>query len=241
MKNVILLVRKGPTAGNRIELELGRVELGRDPGPDGVLLPGDSQVSRLHGELREDQGRIVYRNLSPNGTLVDRAIVREERELTPGAEIRLGSDYLIEVQFRPRERPAKAAPQGEPGALWRSGPLARPAVRAVLAIYLIALVALVVFLSLHGEPTVLDQFATTRREYLASYRPAGIDPEAKKARLARADRLVTDLFALERTESWEGARLACRELMAVDGDPHSPIYRFAARHLGALAGRRGAP
>lgn len=238
MKNVVLMVRKGPTAGSRIELELGRVELGRDPGPDGVLLPGDSQVSRLHGELREDQGRIVYRNLSPNGTLVDRAIVREERELAPGAEIRLGIDYLIEVQFRPRERPAKAALQGESGALWRTGPLARPAVRVILAVYLIALIALAVFLSLGGQPTVLDQFAPARREYLVSYRPAGIDPEARRARLARADRLVTDLFALERAESWEDARLACRELMAIDGDPRSPVYRFAARYLGALASRK---
>jgi Inner membrane component of T3SS, cytoplasmic domain len=238
VKNVVLLVRKGPTAGSRIELELGRIEIGRDPGPDGVLLPGDSQVSRLHGELREDQGRIVYRNLSPNGTLVDRAIVREERELSPGAEIRLGNDYLIEVQFRPRERPAKAAPQGESGALWRSGPLARPAVRVILVVYLVALVALAVILSLRGQPTILDQFAAVRQQYLASYRPAGIDPEVRKARLARADRLVADLFALERAESWEGARLACRELMAVDGDPRSPVYRFAARHLGALAGRR---
>jgi hypothetical protein len=238
VKNVVLLVRKGPTAGSRIELELGRIELGRDPGPDGVLLPGDSQVSRLHGELREDQGRIMYRNLSPNGTLIDRAIVHEERELAPGAEIRLGSDYLIEVQFRPRERPAKTAPQSESGAFWQSGPLARPVVRAVLAVYLTALVALVVFLSLRGQPTVLDQFAPARREYLASYRPAGIDPETKSARLARADRLVTELFALERAESWGGARLACREMMAIDGDPRSPVYRFAARHLGALAGRR---
>jgi pSer/pThr/pTyr-binding forkhead associated (FHA) protein len=238
VKNVILLVRKGPIAGSRIELELGRVDIGRDPGPDGVLLPGDSLVSRLHGELREDHGRIVYRNLSPNGTLVDRAIVREERELAPGAEIRLGNDYLIEVQFRPRERPAKAAPRGDSGNLWNSGPLARPAVRAILAVYLVALVVLAVFLSLRGQSTILDQFAPVRHEYLASYRPAGIDPEAKKARLDRADRLVADLLALERAESWDAARLACRELMAIDGDPRSPIYRFAARRLGALANPR---
>lgn len=238
MKNVVLLIRKGPTAGSRIELELGRVEIGRDPGPDGVLLPGDSQVSRLHGELREDKGRVVYRNLSPNGTLVDRAIVKEERELAPGAELRLGSEYLIEVQFRPRERAAKTAPEAESGAPWRSGLLARPAVRAGLAIYLLALVALAVFLSLRGETTVVDEFAPAHREYLASYRPVGVDPEARKARLARADRLVADLLALERTEAWDEARTACRELMAIDADPRSPVYRFAARHLGALSGKR---
>jgi pSer/pThr/pTyr-binding forkhead associated (FHA) protein len=238
VKNVILLVRKGPIAGSRIELDLGRVAIGREPGPDGVLLPGDAQVSRLHGELRLDEGKVFYRNLSPNGSLLDRAIVQGEKELTPGAELQLGTTYLIEVQFRPRERPAKTELRAASGALWQSGPLARPAVRAGLAVYLLALIVLGVFLSLRGETTVVDEFAPAHREYLARYHPAGVDAEERKLRLARADRLVADLFALERAEAWEGARTACRQLMAIDGDPGSPIYRFGARHLGALADRK---
>lgn len=239
MQNVVLLIRKGPTSGSRIELELGRIDLGRDPGPSGVLLPGDSQVSRLHGELREQGGRVFYRNLSPNGTLLDRAPVREERELQPGAELRLGEEYLIEVQFRRERLSTPTAPQkGGVGDPLRSGLLARPAVRAGLAAYLLALVSLAIFLGLRGERTVVDEFAPARQSYLASYRPAGLASEERRERVGRADRLVSEILAADRSEDWDQARAACRELMALDGNPASPIYRFGARQLGALADRK---
>lgn len=236
MKNVVLLVRKGPTAGNRIEIELGRVQIGRETGPGHVLLTGDFLVSRRHGELREEDERVFYCNLSSNGTLVDGENVKGEREIAPGAELRMG-EYLLEVQFRQGDR--KAPQNGEEGgSLWRGGLLSRPAVRAGLVAYLLSLVALAVVLGLRDETTILDEFKRARDEYRAEYRPEGVRPEERKARVDRAERLVDDLFALERAESWDMARAACRALMAIDRDPTSPIYLFGARHLGALAAKR---
>lgn len=234
---VVLVFRQGPLAGRRMEFELGQIAIGRDPGQGGVTLPGDDTVSRHHGDLLEQAGRVVYRNLSPNGTLVGRRIVQESEVLEPGTRIHLGSQHLVEVQFRPR--PATAAATAERAAgLLRSGPLARPAVRVVLAAYLAGMVALGVFFTARGDTTLADQFAPVRRQYAETYHPANVPPGVLKARLARAERLVDEIDALQRSENWPAARAGYRELMALDGDPASPFYRFAARQLGEIARRR---
>lgn len=238
MRKVVLLVRRGPLQGHRIELELGRAAIGREPGPGGVLLSGDSLLSRLHGELREEGDRILYRNLSTNGSLVDGRVAEGDMALKPGSELRLGNEYLLEVQYRSAPRPAGPEKQVGDAPLWKSGPLAKPAVRAVLAVYLLFICGIAVFLAIRGEPTLADELKPVREKYLASYRPPGLSAEERQARLAQADRLVDELLASERAEAWERARALCRDMMAVDRDPASPLYRFAARRLGALADKR---
>lgn len=240
MKNVTLLVRKGPLAGSRLELELGRVAIGREPGPGGVLLPGDSLVSRRHGELLEENGSVVYRNLSTNGTLVDRRIVQEAIRLEPGMELRLGNEYLIEVQFQRDRRaglmqPGPVVPAGPP---WSRGLLAKPLVRVVLGVYLVMILALGFWLGTREDRTLAADFEPVRRMYLGHYQRPGLSAEEKKARLAQADHLVRELVALEREERWPEAQALCRELMAIDPVPASPLYKFGARQLGSLADRR---
>jgi len=236
---VVLLFRRGPLEGKRIPLELGRTALGREPGADGVTLPRDHAVSRRHGELYAEDGQLVYRNLSANGTIVNRRIVQETRVLAPGDELRFGNAHLVEVQFRAaaRPQPQQGAEQEEKGLL-SSGPLAKPLVRVVLVAYLVGLVALVVFIELQGERGSEHAFQAVRVAYGSRYRPEGVPQEELEARLERAAVLVRKLASYERTESWSEARAACRELMALDSDPDSPLYRFGARRLGTLARRR---
>lgn len=234
---VVLLFRRGPLEGKQIPLRLGRVTLGREPGPEGVTLPRDHAVSRQHGELYVEDGQVVYRNLSVNGTIVNRKIVQETRVLAPGDELGFGSDHLVEVRFRAAARKEPEEEAGEKGLL-SSGPLRNPVVRVVLIAYLVGLVAVVVWVKLQGGSSAERAFQRVREAYSAGYQPEGVPEEELTARLEQAEVLVRKLTTFERTENWTEARAACRELMALDADPQSPLYRFGARRLGDLAHRR---
>jgi two-component system, NtrC family, response regulator AtoC len=79
-------------AGNRIVV--GRSE------PADVRLR-DRSLSRLHAELRNDDGRIWARDLqSRNGTMLDGRRVNGEVEVRPGDELRLGS-VVVQVRVTP--------------------------------------------------------------------------------------------------------------------------------------------
>lgn len=234
MRRVSLIIRNGPMEGTRRDLALGQTVIGRSPGPHGLLLSGDPSVSRLHGELLAEEDRVVFRNLSPHGSQVDGRPVDGSTTLEPGAVLGLGG-YRVEVRFERSEAERRAA--ADTAGLWRSGPLARPAVRAALVVYLVALVALVTA-AVHGSGADLDRaWERARSAYLESY-ATELPAAVRGDRLATAERLVGRLRALERSERWEEARNVCRRLMAIDGDPSSPIFRFAARRLGDLAGER---
>lgn len=235
MRRVTLTVRGGPMEGARREVQLGRLVLGRNPGADGYLLTGDVQVSRRHGELVEERGRVVYRNLSPNGSRVDGEPESGDRVLAPGAVLELGA-HRVEVRFEPS--PADRQTAAAAGGLWSSGPLARPAVRIALAAYFVALAGLVTAATLGGGRDLSTLWNEARESYRTEYRSGELEAEERAARLDEADRLFHRLLALERSERWDEARAVCRRLMAIDGDAASPLYRFAARRLGTLAGER---
>lgn len=227
-----VLVRQGPVEGLRRQARLGRLTVGREPGPEGLLLPDDAHVSRQHGELFEEEGRVVYRNLSPNGTVVDRRPVRDRVVLEPRSELRFGDLHVVEVQYRPRLLPA-ATGGGDRGILKR-GLLQRPLVRGLLAAYLLGIVALALGMALRGESDPVRRFEPVGQSYAEEYRPEGVGEAALEDRLARARHLVQELARFERAGRRQEAKQACRSLMALDADPASPVYRFAARRLGEL-------
>lgn len=238
MRDVIVMVRKGPQGKGRYPCRLGRIVLGREPGSDGLILSGDPSVSRRHGELLTRGQSVLYRNLSPNGSLVDGTVVQDTAPLGPGSKIQLGNRYVLEVHFEatPREETRGTGDSGE--VWWRRGPLAQPLVRVLLVAYLVGLGGVATFFGLRSEPDVLAEFGATRQVYANDYLVRTLPPEHREERLERAERLLLKLQALERMEDWDEARLACRALMALDGDPDSPVFRFAADRHADLAGRR---
>ena len=249
MLNVVLDMRGGPMAGARRTYDLAapgsvgesareRLILGRDPGPGGCLLDGDASVSRKHGALLLDGPWLVFENLSSNGTVLARRVVMGRERLEPGAVLRIGR-HEIEVSY---ELPAELTAELRAGAsqsLLSSGPLANPLVRGAVAVYLFALVALALLLAGGGDGPSRS-FTDARRAYEVGYLPDQVELEEarRRSRLDTVDRLRLELEAQLRSEQWTAARDTCRRLMEVDGDPRSPIYRFAALRLAELA-RKG--
>lgn len=235
MRRVQLIVRSGPMEGARTESSLGRLVLGRSPGAEGFLLTGDHQVSRRHGELALEDGRVVYDNLSENGSRLDGRPVEGSTPVEPGGVLEIGS-HRVEVRFELTESELRDREEGRP--LWRIGPLARPSVRVGLVVYLVLLAGLVLVATGSGAGDLSSLWEEARRSYRADYRPETVGEEVLAERLEEAERLVGRLRALERGERWDEARLVCRQLMAIDRDPASPVYRFAAKRLGTLSEER---
>ena len=236
---VTLEFKKGPKAGEQRRVDLralsgNKLLLGREPGPGGMILDGDVTVSRLHGELLEEQGQVVFVNHSANGTKVGDGFLMGSKALRPGEVLVLGS-HEIEVLYLPSaasRQPANAAQ----GGVWQRGALARPPVRLLLAAYLLGLLSLTVFLGARGGSSSESHYREARGEYAERYlRVQGYSQAERAERLSRADRLTSELEAHIRAERWTLARDSCRELMALDKDTRSPIYRFAVRRLGDLA------
>jgi hypothetical protein len=235
MRRVTLIVRSGPMEGARVDSSLGRLTLGRSPGPHGFVLTGDEQVSRHHGELALENDRVTYRNLSPNGSQLDGQPVEDAVTVTPGGLLEIGS-HRIELRFDPTATQVRD-PEHD-GPLWRTGLLARPGVRAGLVVYLALLASLVLLATGSGADDVGALWEEARSSYLTEYHPEELGEEDRAERLEEAERLVDLLVTLERRERWDEARLVCRRLMAIDRDPASPVYRFAAKRLGALSEER---
>ena len=103
----------------------------------------------------------------------------------------------------------------------------------MLAVYLLAIVAAFLYLQAGTGGPAADPWPRVVAAY-AAYRPEGVSDEDKSARLDRAEVLARELSALRRTGQWRKARAACRELMRLDKDHHSPIYRYAASILARL-------
>lgn len=87
------LVRRGPMAGSRFELEPGRTSLGRHPDADIFL--DDITVSRQHAEVIEDAGGWSVRDTgSLNGTYVNRTRI-DQASLVDGDEVQVGKFKLV--------------------------------------------------------------------------------------------------------------------------------------------------
>jgi len=237
-----LTVREGPLEGQKFSLDLGHALVGRSPGAGGVVLPGDMLVALKHGELYEQGGKVVYRNLSPAGTLVDGKKVEGEQAVKSGAKLAFGNHHLLEIVFQSVAAGRRGHRPGASGQPTESaeggGLLGKPLVRVLLVVYGVGILALVVFFSSRGSGDLTADFAEVREEYSMNYSQEGTAEDEIQARLGRADALILQLEIVQRKKDWQQARKICRQLMALDSDPKSPVYQFAARQLGDLAGRR---
>ena len=91
----LLIVHRGPAAGNRFLLDGRENSAGRHPGSDIFL--DDITVSRHHSMFRPDQdgGFVVSDSGSLNGTYVNRALIDGEVALKTGDEVQIGKFRMM--------------------------------------------------------------------------------------------------------------------------------------------------
>ncbi len=91
--SALLVVKRGPNAGSRFQLDKDLVSAGRHPDSDIFL--DDVSVSRRHAEFRRvGEGFEVVDVGSLNGTYVNREPI-ESSPLTGGDEIQIGKFRLV--------------------------------------------------------------------------------------------------------------------------------------------------
>jgi pSer/pThr/pTyr-binding forkhead associated (FHA) protein len=89
----LLVVQRGPAAGNRFLLDRDEVNAGRHP--DSEIFLDDVTVSRRHAQFSRLDGRYMVRDTgSLNGTYVNRDRI-ESVELNDGDEVQIGKFRLV--------------------------------------------------------------------------------------------------------------------------------------------------
>lgn len=243
MHSVTLVFTQGPMKGESMQRDLGALTLGREPsalepGQMTVLLRGaDGSVSRNHATLLDEGGRVLLRNVSGNGTLVDGKLVLEDAVLRPGSKVKVGSSHEFVVEWQVVGAAAsKEKSEGiSTSALMNAGPLASPVVRAVLVVYLGGLLAILAWLMLgsSGDLYVADDWPELEQAY-ASYETPTLSNEERARRLAFAQQTVSRVRVLRIKERSADVHKLCRELMSLEADINSPIYRYGAKCLGSF-------
>lgn len=103
-----VLFRSGPQKGERVELRVPVVNVGRAEYNDLVI--ADPSVSTMHAKVQRRQGVWLLTDLgSTNGTFVDGELAAGDMPLSPGATIRFGE---VTVLFEPLDNDAPAEPPG---------------------------------------------------------------------------------------------------------------------------------
>ncbi|HET6442646.1 MAG TPA: FHA domain-containing protein [Phycisphaerae bacterium] len=152
----------GPEKGQTFRIAPGTTTLGRDPACEVAL--SESAISRQHCRIERREDEWILKNLSDNGTRLNRKLV-DEAVLSDGDDIRIGAKtrlrFVVETaaasptgrpQFRARtaeEETEEAAPEAEaeePPSLFRR----RKGLFIGLAIYLAVVVLLAAVLALRG-------------------------------------------------------------------------------------------
>ena len=230
MQDIKVKFLKGPLKGQSTEVEVGDVLIGRQPGSGGVELKGaDTSVSRLHAQLVEEGGNIVIRNKSPNGTVVNGKLMLDQAVIKSGAKIGIDvfefqldwKTFGAETVIRKRSSTSSQAV--------KKGPLASPVLRAVLGVYLGGILIVGLWVALSPEAGVAgDDWPALEAAYRA-YQGEELTAEEWLAREERAKELVRELRALRtRDVDSQTRNLICRELMSIDSDARSPLYRYGA-------------
>jgi pSer/pThr/pTyr-binding forkhead associated (FHA) protein len=89
----VLVVKRGPNAGARFQLDARVTRIGRHP--ESEIFLDDITVSRRHAELERQAGAYVVRDVSSlNGTYVNRERIEEVR-LASGDELQIGKFKLV--------------------------------------------------------------------------------------------------------------------------------------------------
>ncbi len=243
MHSVTLVFTRGPMEGERAEYDLGALTFGREPSPQEsgqvtmVLKGAESSISRNHATLLDSDEGVVLRNLSGNGTLVDGKLVLEDSVLKSGSTIRVGASHEFEVTWElvggadaGREESSISA-----GALVKAGPLASPVVRALLVVYLLGILGVVGWLMTRpADGThVADDWPALEASY-TQYVTENLDETVSAMRVEKAAAIVKQLRVLRIKGRTEDVNRLCRELMAMDADINSPIYRYGAKCLGGF-------
>lgn len=113
----------------------GEISIGRDQAADWRLTDSDGTLSRIHCTLAVEDGRLLLRDRSTNGTFLEngeRAPEGQAVELRVRDSIRLGALTIVVGEPPQAETPAVEAPVSPaiaPAADWVDGPAARPAHR----------------------------------------------------------------------------------------------------------------
>ena len=90
-----IVIKKGPTPGQVIDLKEDIVTLGREPG--NVLTINDKGLSRVHARLvKTDAGYTLEDMDSKNGTFVNGAVLVAPRPLQSGDQITIGENVILE-------------------------------------------------------------------------------------------------------------------------------------------------
>jgi hypothetical protein len=232
MQDITVRFTDGPLRGQKMVVEVGEVAIGRLPGKGGIELKGaDTSVSRVHAELVEQDGNIVLRNLSPNGTSVNGKLIIDETKLESGAAVEIGNRFRFELTWQSfGAETVRTVRPGKDAAL-KKGPLSSPIVRAVLGVYLAGMFAVAVWFAIaSGDGIVGDDWPALLTAYQA-WQTKDIADEMWRAREARGELLVRELRALRTQGRRNNTQAICRELMSIDSEIDSPLYRYGARCL----------
>lgn len=90
-----IVIKKGPTPGQVVDLKEDVVTLGREPG--NVLTINDKGLSRFHARLvKTDAGYTLEDMDSKNGTFVNGAVLVSPRPLQNGDQITIGENVTLE-------------------------------------------------------------------------------------------------------------------------------------------------
>jgi pSer/pThr/pTyr-binding forkhead associated (FHA) protein len=104
--SALLVVKRGPNAGSRFQLDRPVTSMGRHPNSDVFL--DDITVSRRHAELRWENDELQIVDMgSLNGTYVNREPV-QAAVLVSGDEIQIGKFRLHLLSSRNDDRPGRA-------------------------------------------------------------------------------------------------------------------------------------
>ena len=92
-----IVIKKGPTPGQVIDLKEDEVTLGREPG--NVLTINDKGLSRFHARLiKTDAGYTLEDLGSKNGTFVNGTVIVSPRPLLNGDQISIGENVTLEFR-----------------------------------------------------------------------------------------------------------------------------------------------
>ncbi len=114
-------VISGPHQGQKFPLQHGETRVGRAV-KDGIALDRDGEVSSQHGSLIVTvDGRVLYRDESTNGSLLDGGMVHHRQaEAHSGSQLEIGASTLRITLRVPASSPAPQAPSEQAQAVVNS-------------------------------------------------------------------------------------------------------------------------
>lgn len=243
MQDLQINFTQGNMAGEAMNYAVGSLVIGREPRPEPgqealTIVGADGSISRNHATLADRAGDVILHNHSGNGTQVNGSLVMDEAVLKPGDVIGLGSRHSFTVHWQLVGKQAgqeQASPKEKASSVASSGLLGSPVVRALLVVYLAAILAVAAYLGWRGDGgrEIRDDWPQLQQDY-EQYQPQGLDEAEKLRRAEMAEAMLVRLRVLRANNRDREVTRLCQELMRLDADIRSPIYRYGAKCLGSL-------